>query len=129
MLSNYSGNIVLPLYLFLPQEKNVFVYAVLTNNYIVLLFSMLTVLLSVRVHQFWLKEYLYSKKDSIYFGSISLGHLQSAFYYLCKSLKAFFFSPIQRALLCSSFIQQEVGAIIISNDLFRMALYSAHNMV
>ena len=71
VLSNHSGNIVLPLYLFLPQEKNVFFYAVLTNNYIVLLFSMLAVLLSVRVqHQPWLKEYLYSKKDSIYFGSI-----------------------------------------------------------
>lgn len=75
MLLNHSGNIVFPLYLLLPQEKKVFVYAVLTNNYIVLLFSMLAVLPSVHVHQSWLKEYLYSKKDSIYFGSISLGHL------------------------------------------------------
>lgn len=58
MLLNHSGNIVL--HLFLHQEKNVFVYAILTSNYTVLLFSMLAVLLSVHVqHQSWLKEYLY----------------------------------------------------------------------
>lgn len=53
---------------------------------------MLAVLLSVHIqHQSWLREYLYSKKDSIYFVSVSSGHLLLAFYYLCKSLKAFFF--------------------------------------
>lgn len=90
---------------------------------------MLAVLLSVHIqHQSWLREYLYSKKDSIYFVSVSSGHLLLAFYYLCKSLKAFFFLPIQRGL-CFSFIQKEMEARIISNYLFRTALYSADNMV
>jgi len=76
ILLNHSSNIVLPLYLFLPQEKKVFVYTVLTNHYIVLLFSLLALLVSVHLqHQSRVKLYLYSKNDSIYFGIISFGHL------------------------------------------------------